>query len=304
MLSRLFLVLGRGARAGARPSAASCCGSPPGAGSSRCSPSTASLMLVVGWATLPRDAAPGAAAAARASRGTLRGYGGLLHDRAYVGLVLVAGLTMAGPVQLRVRLGVRLPGRVRPRRAAVRPALRRRRLLADRRHAAQPAAAPPLVEPQQVLVAGTVAGAARRRGARRARRHRHRRAARRRRLAVGRCCSPAGWRCRTPPRWRSPATARRPAPPPRCSAPSSSASARSSRRSSACWATTRWPSASSSSSALTLALVVLVAVVRPWQLTVPDDAGRARVRALTRRSGCPQPVGWWKSADQATMGVT
>ncbi|CAA9217327.1 MAG: Multidrug resistance transporter, Bcr/CflA family, partial [uncultured Blastococcus sp.] len=48
-------------------------------------------------------------------------------------------------VQLRLGLRVRLPGRVRPGRAAVRAAVRRRRLLADRRDPAQPGAARPLV---------------------------------------------------------------------------------------------------------------------------------------------------------------
>ena len=53
------------------------------------------LMLAVGWATL-RETLPPERRRSAGVRGTLRGYGELLHDRAYVGLVLVAGLTMAG----------------------------------------------------------------------------------------------------------------------------------------------------------------------------------------------------------------
>ena len=127
------------------PSAASSCASPRGAGSSRSWPSTASLMLAVGCAALPETLPPERRQSSGRRRARCAATAAASRDRAYVGLVLVAGLTMAGPVQLRVRLGVRLPGRVRPRRAAVRPAVRRRRLLADRRHPAQPAAAPPLV---------------------------------------------------------------------------------------------------------------------------------------------------------------
>jgi MFS transporter, DHA1 family, multidrug resistance protein len=52
-------------------------------------------MLVVGWATL-RETLPPERRRSAGVRGTLRGYGELLHDRSYVGLVLVAGLTMAG----------------------------------------------------------------------------------------------------------------------------------------------------------------------------------------------------------------
>jgi DHA1 family bicyclomycin/chloramphenicol resistance-like MFS transporter len=53
------------------------------------------LMLAVGWSTL-RETLPPDRRRSAGFRGTLRGYGDLLHDRAYVGLVLVAGLTMAG----------------------------------------------------------------------------------------------------------------------------------------------------------------------------------------------------------------
>ncbi|TFV81307.1 multidrug effflux MFS transporter [Blastococcus sp. CT_GayMR16] len=53
------------------------------------------LMLAVGWATL-RETLPPERRRSAGIRGTLRGYGDLLHDRTYVGLVLVAGLTMAG----------------------------------------------------------------------------------------------------------------------------------------------------------------------------------------------------------------
>jgi MFS transporter, DHA1 family, multidrug resistance protein len=53
------------------------------------------LMVVVGWfflkETLPEDRRNSSGV-----RGTLRGYRVLLRDRTYVGLVLVAGLTMAG----------------------------------------------------------------------------------------------------------------------------------------------------------------------------------------------------------------
>ncbi|HEV7871263.1 MAG TPA: multidrug effflux MFS transporter [Modestobacter sp.] len=53
------------------------------------------LMLAVGWATL-RETLPPERRRSAGIRGTLRGYGELLHDRTYVGLVMVAGLTMAG----------------------------------------------------------------------------------------------------------------------------------------------------------------------------------------------------------------
>jgi DHA1 family bicyclomycin/chloramphenicol resistance-like MFS transporter len=53
------------------------------------------LMLAVGWATL-RETLPPERRRSAGVVGTLRGYGGLLHDRTYVGLVIVAGLTMAG----------------------------------------------------------------------------------------------------------------------------------------------------------------------------------------------------------------
>jgi MFS transporter, DHA1 family, multidrug resistance protein len=53
------------------------------------------LMLAVGWATL-RETLPPERRRSAGVLGTVRGYGELLHDRSYVGLVLVAGLTMAG----------------------------------------------------------------------------------------------------------------------------------------------------------------------------------------------------------------
>ncbi|MCF6744450.1 multidrug effflux MFS transporter [Blastococcus sp. KM273128] len=53
------------------------------------------VMVVVGWLTL-RETLPPERRSSNGVRGTLRIYRGLLHDRVYVGLVLVAGLTMAG----------------------------------------------------------------------------------------------------------------------------------------------------------------------------------------------------------------
>ncbi|SOD95050.1 multidrug effflux MFS transporter [Blastococcus haudaquaticus] len=53
------------------------------------------LMIVVGARLLPETLPPERRQSSGVS-GTLRGYRGLFHDRAYVGLVLVAGLTMAG----------------------------------------------------------------------------------------------------------------------------------------------------------------------------------------------------------------
>ncbi|WP_346620581.1 multidrug effflux MFS transporter [Blastococcus montanus] len=53
------------------------------------------LMLVVGWATM-RETLPPERRRSSGVRGTLRVYRGLLRDRTYVGLILVAGLTMAG----------------------------------------------------------------------------------------------------------------------------------------------------------------------------------------------------------------
>ncbi|MDK3255326.1 multidrug effflux MFS transporter [Blastococcus capsensis] len=54
-----------------------------------------SAMVAVGWQTLP-ETLPPERRGSSGVRGTLRTYGRLLHDRTYVGLVLVAGLTMAG----------------------------------------------------------------------------------------------------------------------------------------------------------------------------------------------------------------
>ena len=53
------------------------------------------LLLVAGRVGLP-ETLPPARRRSVGVRSTLRGYAGLLHDRVYVGLVLVAGLTMAG----------------------------------------------------------------------------------------------------------------------------------------------------------------------------------------------------------------
>jgi MFS transporter, DHA1 family, multidrug resistance protein len=53
------------------------------------------LMIAVGVRALP-ETLPPERRQSSGVRGTLRGYGGLFRDRAYVGLVLVAGLTMAG----------------------------------------------------------------------------------------------------------------------------------------------------------------------------------------------------------------
>jgi MFS transporter, DHA1 family, multidrug resistance protein len=53
------------------------------------------LMIVIGARSLP-ETLPPERRQSSGVQGTLRGYRGLFHDRAYVGLVLVAGLTMAG----------------------------------------------------------------------------------------------------------------------------------------------------------------------------------------------------------------
>jgi len=53
------------------------------------------LMLVVGWAGL-RETLPAERRRSDGIRGTLGGYRALFRDRSYVGLVIVAGLTMAG----------------------------------------------------------------------------------------------------------------------------------------------------------------------------------------------------------------
>src|SRR3954453_20968444 len=53
------------------------------------------LLLAVGWATL-RETLPPERRRSAGVVGTVRGYGELLHDRTSVGLVIVAGLTMAG----------------------------------------------------------------------------------------------------------------------------------------------------------------------------------------------------------------
>lgn len=53
------------------------------------------LMIAVGVRSLP-ETLPPERRQSSGVRGTLRGYRGLFRDRAYVGLVLVAGLTMAG----------------------------------------------------------------------------------------------------------------------------------------------------------------------------------------------------------------
>lgn len=53
------------------------------------------VMIAVGWRLLPETLPPERRRSSGIA-GTLRGYRALLRDRAYVGLVLVAGLTMAG----------------------------------------------------------------------------------------------------------------------------------------------------------------------------------------------------------------
>ncbi|TQN40903.1 DHA1 family bicyclomycin/chloramphenicol resistance-like MFS transporter [Blastococcus colisei] len=53
------------------------------------------VMIVVGYRLLP-ETLPPERRVSSGVRGTLRGYRSLFRDRAYVGLVLVAGLTMAG----------------------------------------------------------------------------------------------------------------------------------------------------------------------------------------------------------------
>jgi MFS transporter, DHA1 family, multidrug resistance protein len=53
------------------------------------------LLLAVGWFAL-RETLPPSRRSARGVAGTLHTYRGLLRDRTFVGLVLVAGLTMAG----------------------------------------------------------------------------------------------------------------------------------------------------------------------------------------------------------------
>jgi MFS transporter, DHA1 family, multidrug resistance protein len=53
------------------------------------------VMIVVGYRALP-ETLPAERRQSSGVRGTLRGYRDLFRDRAYVGLVLVAGLTMAG----------------------------------------------------------------------------------------------------------------------------------------------------------------------------------------------------------------
>ena len=53
------------------------------------------VALIVGGWFLLRETLPRSARRASGPRATLRTYGGLFHDRAYVGLVVVAGLTMA-----------------------------------------------------------------------------------------------------------------------------------------------------------------------------------------------------------------
>ena len=140
----------------------------------------------------------------------------------FVGLVLVAGLTMAGLFALRRGQLVRLPAAVRARPAAVRPGLRRRRGLPDRRDPAQRA---PAAHVRARHAAPGRAGRrlGRRAGARGRRRDRRGRPRRRARPDVRRCCSPSGWPCPTRPRWRWPATATPRARPRRCSARSSSA---------------------------------------------------------------------------------
>ena len=75
---------------------------------------------------------------------TVRTYRALLRDRVFVGMVLVAGFAMAALFSYVAGSSLRLPGPVRPGRAAVRHRVRRRRGRPDRGHPAQRPAAPPL----------------------------------------------------------------------------------------------------------------------------------------------------------------
>ena len=200
------------------------------------------LMVVVGWfflkETLPEDRRNSSGV-----RGTLRGYRVLLRDRTYVGLVLVAGLTMAGlfsyvsgsafVYQEEFGLDEQQFGLLFGAGAfwliaatQLNPVL----LAAGRRRSCW-------------LPARSPARSAARRWC----------SWRRRRpvdcgpcRACGRCCSPAGWPCPTRLRWRCRGTVRPPVRPPRCSARSSSASGRWSRPWSVSWATTPSRSARSS----------------------------------------------------------
>ena len=255
-----------GADAGQRGAAAG----PTGAASSWRSPCSASLLIVV--AALP--ACRRRCRAHRRRRGGVAGTVRGLPRRCCAtgpssGLVLVAGLAMAALFAYVSGSVVRLPGAVRPRRAAVRARLRGRRGRPDRRHPVQrPAAAPlhPAADPG--------------------------RAADRRHRRPGCCwsCSPppasaawpacssrSGWcwprpgsPCRTRPRWRCPGTARRPAPPRRCSARSSSASARWRRRWSGCSAPAACAMAVVIAGGMAAALTVMLLVVPRASLGTVD----------------------------------
>ena len=270
MLSRLFLVIGR--RAGAR------------ADDRRRDPAVHLLARRLRAAGRLRRAAarrrlrspcarrcrPSAAAAA-GSRGTLRGYGALLRDRTYVGLVLVAGLTMAGlftyvsgssfVYQGEFGLDEQQFGLLFGAGAVW--------LIAATQ--LNPRAAPPLV---------AAAGAGRRHGVGRRRRARRWSCSPPPAPAgcpasscrCGRCSSPAAWRCPTPRRSPSPGTARPPAPPPPCWARSSSASAPLVSPLVGLLGNDAVAMGAVVVAALSLAIVVLVVVVRPWQLGEPQAA--------------------------------
>ena len=111
MLSRLFLVIGRRARCSRRPSAGSCCAFTSWRGVFAVLAVYGLLLLAVGAFARCRETLPPERRQQQRRRAArCAATGGCSRDRAYVGLVLVAGLTMAGAVQLRVRLVVRLPG--------------------------------------------------------------------------------------------------------------------------------------------------------------------------------------------------
>ena len=201
--------------------------------------------------------------------GTLRTYGALFRDRAYVGLILVAGPHDGGAVHLRVRLLVRLPGEF---------GLDEQQFgLLFGAGAVWLIAAtqlnPVLLRwwsPAQILVAGTVAGTAAGARAAGARRDRHRRAVRRRRPALGGAVR------------RRPGAAQRPG------ARAVAGTATSAGTAAALLGAVQFGVGAAVSplvgllgndavamgavivAALVLAIVVLVVVVRPWQLADPD----------------------------------
>ena len=223
------------------------------------------MLVVMAAVAPPRDAARASAAARSASRNTLRTYRGLLRDRTFVGLVLVAGLAMAGLFGYVAGSSFVFQEEFGLNEQQFGLLFGAGRAVPDRRHPAQRrpaapvrAAGAPAVRPGRwarsagatlLVLAATETGG-----------------------IVG-VVAPlwtvlfaVGLAMPNAPAWRWPGTVRPPGRRPRCSARSRWASARSCRRWSGCFGNDAIAMGAVMTGGSVVALAVLLTVVRPWTL--------------------------------------